>query len=170
MRKYKSFSIIAGIGILILINFYLSSRINGLVKTKKSLDAKLSSVAHQKQELDALANQYNQLHSNINNLSTLFPKNDEDFAYFSEELSSTASSSGIRLVQTFEELSAVKTDPDGKKKVPLTLEISGDYLKLVDFLTKINQLPYYFAIEQMSVLNDETGIKSTVKLSLYIHK
>lgn len=156
------------VGLIVLNGFLLHIVMQNKKKLSQS-QAKLVTLQSQLREQDILLQQYTDLEGYIHQVSQSLPENFSQFATFTQELSTIASQSGQKITLASEDKPKEEKHSFGTEKiVPVTIELNGTYPSLVDYLSKLNQIPYYFEITEFLIEAKATGVNTTIKLNLFV--
>lgn len=107
----------------------------------------------------------------ISYLKTL-PTNEVEVANFATQVELIAKEQGLLIAFNFEDFPR-QIEVSGKNAFGLGTEISleGSFQNLTVFLTRISSLPYFFKIDKMTILKNETklGVKAIIDGSLIMN-
>lgn len=153
--------------ILFLLNGVLLSILNRHVQRGLGLKRQMDTLQSDVLSYDVLAREYDELKGNLNQLIETLPSSYSEYAAFAEDLSKSATLSGVVMVIGSDDLTKSAKPTDAKNaKVPVSLELSGRYPQMVEFFNRLDGIPYYFSIKEMAMDKKEDTLITTVKLDL----
>ena len=160
---------------IVLISFTVSGLIAAglyyfLNETRTSIATLKKTYVNLKKEADELASlqsRYDQFHDSLDKLTNILPGTAVDVATFLEAVNGAARDAGPTLAITVADPTPTNVTPDGAL-VEITIDIQGTYVNTTKFIDQISNLPYYFIVESVNMLPDQsgTGLTTTIKIAL----
>ena len=146
------------------------------------LKAKLNNIERQLQEIQALTVDFSDKEAGIRELQKRSQKLDQQFLSNEEAgykiISDLASKHGIEIVSFQPEAKADYLDGNGNRmvvdgkscsKVPISLELKGNYKDLVDYIETLEHPSAFFAtLESVKITKTEFRVDAILNITLYL--
>lgn len=154
--------------LLVLIGLLIIA-IPSLNKQYRISQSELSGLDEEENQLNELNGQYSRYKSSIETLTLALPGNDVEFASFAQTLSTIASQSGVLLkINSEDDLHDEKKASGVFRKATSSILVAGSFPQIEDFYRRLENTPYYFSLDELSVEGKEEGVESDAKIVIYM--
>lgn len=155
----------------LILNGVLFLKINEASQKKQQATNYHELLLRQKNSLDELNNVVLKRQKDITNLKDMLPLTLQDFVQFTADLSAAATESAQVIKLASEQQPRVeKKERLAYRTEAVTMELDGRYLDLLRFFEHLDNLPYFYSLEQIKIQKESQGegVKTSVKVLLYM--
>lgn len=165
-NKYKKVRLllVATFGLIIFGLSYLRN-ITANLRTSKTRIAEVERDITLLNQIQQDIKQYSQM---INEVKSTLPSEYYEISFFTKQLEKLAENSNLTTQIAIDE--EKKKEKDTYSSIGYSLNVTGNYISISDFLSQISKLPYHTSVDNLEISSGAEGTIAKVKLRLFIQK